>query len=318
MMKSNTILATESPIPVVVVDSNGDQVSSFSGGGGGGGGAVTISDGSDIAQGAIADAVVSAGASGTVSAKLRRLTTDLDAVKTIVGTSGITVATSALPSGAATAANQSTANTTLSAISGKFGALGQTTMSGSAPVVLASDQSAVSVKGASTGSTVPTTAFYIAMNDLSSGNLVGARAASNTTNTGSGILGTGMLAALDDTSPTAITENNFGAVRMSTDRSLLVAHRATTPTVSSVAASASSVTVLAANANRKGAIITNDSSAILYLKFGATASTSSYTVTVAGSGSAPFSNYEVPFGYIGVIDGIWASATGNARVTEIV
>ena len=42
----------------------------------------TIADGADVTEGAIADAVVAAGAAGTVSAKLRRLTTDLDAVKT--------------------------------------------------------------------------------------------------------------------------------------------------------------------------------------------------------------------------------------------
>ena len=48
----------------------------------GGGGASTIADGADVTEGAIADAVVAAGAAGTVSAKLRRLTTDLDAVKT--------------------------------------------------------------------------------------------------------------------------------------------------------------------------------------------------------------------------------------------
>ena len=50
--------------------------------GGGGGGASTIADGADVTEGAIADAVVAAGAAGTVSAKLRRLTTDIDAFKT--------------------------------------------------------------------------------------------------------------------------------------------------------------------------------------------------------------------------------------------
>ncbi len=49
-------------------------------GGGGGGGAVTVADGADVTQGAIADAVVAAGAAGTLSAKLRRLTTDLAAL----------------------------------------------------------------------------------------------------------------------------------------------------------------------------------------------------------------------------------------------
>lgn len=37
----------------------------------------TIADGADVTEGAIADAVVAAGASGTISAKLRRLTTDI-------------------------------------------------------------------------------------------------------------------------------------------------------------------------------------------------------------------------------------------------
>lgn len=42
----------------------------------------TLVDGADVTQGAIADASVAAGAAGTVSAKLRRLTTDLDALLT--------------------------------------------------------------------------------------------------------------------------------------------------------------------------------------------------------------------------------------------
>lgn len=42
-----------------------------------GGNAVTIADGADVTQGAIADVAVAAGAAGSVSSKLRRLTTDL-------------------------------------------------------------------------------------------------------------------------------------------------------------------------------------------------------------------------------------------------
>lgn len=98
---------------------------------------------------------------------------------------------------------------------------------------------------------------------------------------------------------------------------VMVAQKAATGTLTNVGASATSVTVLAASSARIGATITNDSSALLYLKFGATASTTSYTVVLAGAASAPFSYYEVPAGYTGIIDGIWASATGNARVTEI-
>lgn len=56
------------------------------------------------------------------------------------GTFAISAASLPLPAGASTEA-------TLSALSAKFGALGQTTMAGSAPVVIASNQSAVPVSG---------------------------------------------------------------------------------------------------------------------------------------------------------------------------
>lgn len=82
--------------------------------------------------------------------------------------------------------------------------------------------------------------------------------------------------------------------------------------LSNVAGSAASVTILASNGARTGATIWNDSTAILYITFGATASATSCTVKMA-----PDAYYEVPFGYTGIITGIWASATGSARVTEI-
>lgn len=73
---------------VIVVGPDGEEadvvagVLQTSGGGGGGGGPATIADGADVAQGAVADVVVAAGAAGTVSAKLRRLTTDIGTVVT--------------------------------------------------------------------------------------------------------------------------------------------------------------------------------------------------------------------------------------------
>lgn len=88
--------------------------------------------------------------------------------------------------------------------------------------------------------------------------------------------------------------------------------KATAAANSSVAGSAASVTILASNANRRGATVYNDSTAILYLNLdNSVASTTNYTAQlVAGA------YYEVPFGYTGEIRGIWASATGNARITE--
>lgn len=82
-------------------------------------------------------------------------------------------------------------------------------------------------------------------------------------------------------------------------------------TLADVAGSATSVTLLASNASRIEATITNDSTADLYVKLGATASTTSYTVKLGQDESY------VTDKYTGVIDGIWSSATGNARVTEI-
>lgn len=90
-----------------------------------------------------------------------------------------------------------------------------------------------------------------------------------------------------------------------------------TATLSNVSASASSVTLLSANANRLGATITNDSTADLYVKFGTTASATSFTVILDGVAGVAKSYYEVPYNYTGRIDGIWASATGAARVTEL-
>lgn len=85
-----------------------------------------------------------------------------------------------------------------------------------------------------------------------------------------------------------------------------------TATVANVASSASSVTVFAAVGQVRARTVYNDSSAILYLKFGATASTTSYTVQLA-----PGAFYEFPQPcYAGLVDGIWASANGAARVTS--
>lgn len=87
-----------------------------------------------------------------------------------------------------------------------------------------------------------------------------------------------------------------------------------TSTLTNVSGSASSVSLLASNANRKNATFFNDSTATLYLKFGATASTTSYTVQLTS-----LAYYELPVGkiYTGAIDGIWSAANGAARITEL-
>lgn len=91
-----------------------------------------------------------------------------------------------------------------------------------------------------------------------------------------------------------------------------------TATVTRVVDSAASQQLLAANAERLGAAIANDSDQVLYVKFGATASTTDFTVALDKKNANGVGGYlELPPGYIGRIDGIWAAdSTGAAQVTE--
>lgn len=87
---------------------------------------------------------------------------------------------------------------------------------------------------------------------------------------------------------------------------------AASSSVTSVAGNASNVTLLSSNSSRKFATFFNESTAVLYLKLGSTASTSSYTVQIPSQGY-----YEMPYRYTGQIDGIWSAANGNVRITEL-
>jgi len=75
--------------------------------------------------------------------------------------------------------------------------------------------------------------------------------------------------------------------------------RSSTATVTSVAKSSVSVLILAANPNRLGATIYNDSEKSMYLKFGTGATTSSFTVRIGEN-----AYYEIPFGYAGVLHAV--------------
>ncbi len=86
-----------------------------------------------------------------------------------------------------------------------------------------------------------------------------------------------------------------------------------TATLANVASSGTSVTLQAANSGRMGWSVYNDSTSVLYLKYGTTASATSYTVLIPAGG---YFEIAAPV-YTGRIDGIWASANGNARVTEL-
>lgn len=62
-----------------------------------------------------------------------------------------------------------------------------------------------------------------------------------------------------------------------------------------------------------GRTVYNDSTATLYLLFGAGASTTNYTVQIGPGGY-----YEFPCAngmYCGEVDGVWSAVNGSARVT---
>lgn len=85
----------------------------------------------------------------------------------------------------------------------------------------------------------------------------------------------------------------------------------TTATLTNVATSNVSAQLLASNTSRRRARIFNDSSFVMYVKYGTTASSSSFTDALDGQTSIIIDDYS------GRIDGILASGTGNARVTEL-
>lgn len=93
--------------------------------------------------------------------------------------------------------------------------------------------------------------------------------------------------------------------------------KAATATVTGVADTASSTTLLAANTSREGVQVHNESTSTLYVKYGGTASIASggYTVKIAAG-----AYWEMPHTstYTGVLHAIWSSdASGYANVTEL-
>lgn len=131
---------------------------------------------------------------------------------------------------------------------------------------------------------------------------------------GTGDVGIEMLAVRNDGAATSFTNANgdYSPTSVDTNGRNIVTMQAGTATLSNTAGSASSVTVLAANTARQGAVFVNDSTAIAYMKFGSTASTTSFTYKMAADATV-----EVPFGYTGIVTALWASATGSMRATEI-
>jgi hypothetical protein len=88
----------------------------------------------------------------------------------------------------------------------------------------------------------------------------------------------------------------------------------TVATLSTVASLATNQAILGVNLSRTGAIIYNSDANALLIKYGATASASSFTYRIAAG-----AHWEMPLPvYQGPIDGIWeADGSGSAFITEL-
>jgi hypothetical protein len=88
----------------------------------------------------------------------------------------------------------------------------------------------------------------------------------------------------------------------------------TTATKTNVTSVTTSVTILAANAARRAALIFNDSTSLLYLSLGTGAtSTTSFSVRVA---AGTLYVLDIPL-WTGAVTGTWSAVNGAARVTDI-
>lgn len=124
-----------------------------------------------------------------------------------------------------------------------------------------------------------------------------------------------ILGVRNDNAATTTTNANADYNQISTDGTGTVFVRqspSNTPTLANVAGSVTTVTLLAANAARRTAIFYNDSASDCYVKYGATASTTSFTYYLPSLGTLSIDGNE----YAGLVAGIWVSAVGNMRVTE--
>lgn len=263
----------------------------------------------------------------------------------------ISAAALPLPTGASTSALQTAGNLTLTAISGQLPAtLGQKTMANSLAVVLASDQSVISITGNIGVAQASTTAGELG--PLVQGAVTTAAPTYTTATTnplsltvagalrvdGSAVTqpisaaalplpagaataalqttGNTTLSAISGQLPATLGQKVSASslsVVISSDQSPIpvTASLSSTAVITSVANSLTTGVLLASNSARRGFIIFNDSLAILFIAFAATASTTAFSVKLQ-----PGSEYEPGIDYTGVISAISSAAVGSARITE--
>lgn len=108
-------------------------------------------------------------------------------------------------------------------------------------------------------------------------------------------------------------DTDTGAIATATAAAADTLARAATGSVSAIADTATSTTLLSSSASRKGFRITNTSSAVLYVKYGTTASATDFTARLP-----QYAYLEENF-YSGRVDAVWASDPGDgaALITSL-
>lgn len=121
---------------------------------------------------------------------------------------------------------------------------------------------------------------------------------------------TGSIAALQGTNPWVVT-GSVQAVQVGTQITSILSQTTGTSSTYAVKSSVTAVSIMAANANRRGGTIFNNTSTMSFVQLGTVVTSSLYTLKMADQGY-----YELPFGYTGVVGGITASNAGIWTVTE--
>lgn len=295
---------TKFPLTTAIVDGSGNQITSFGGG-------TEYTDGD-------ADATPT----GTVmlgfdGANVRAVTVDAagDLQIDVVTMPTVTVQATNLDIRDLSSATDSVTVTGSVAISGSVAVTG-TFFQATQPI------SAVSLPLPTGAATETTLGTRLSESDFDSkiGSLTETAPASDTAS--SGLNGRLQRVAQRITSLIAILPASLGQKAMAASLAVVIASdqstlpvkevRSSSPSQSSPSVTTTSTSILASNANRLGFTIYNEGSAVCYMKLGATASTTSYTLQIASGGY-----YECPFNYTGAVDGITSSGTAQLRVTEI-
>ena len=110
----------------------------------------------------------------------------------------------------------------------------------------------------------------------------------------------------------ATTQADIALIKADLANGVAVSNTSTTGATPTTFTSTTYATISASNANRKGLTIFSEGAGLLYVTLGtSTTTTSSYTARLEAG-----DYFEVPFEYIGLVGGLFATA-GTARVTEV-